>query len=261
MAVVVSPAILATTSDKALTIGSLIREANRLAEFATTQLAPAAGDEISAAVATLFACYGQTYQTLGIAAARFHDEFVGNLRAAATSYASAEATNVSLAHDLLNTVNAPAQTLLGRPLIGNGANGAPGTGANGGDGGILIGNGGSGGSGAAGSVGGNGGAAGLLWGTAGAGGAGGSANSVTGGAGGTGGAAGLFGTGGAGGAGGGGGTAVGGSLTANGGAGGAGGLGGMLFGTGGSGGAGGVAQLVAGTGGDGGHAGLFGTGG
>ncbi|MEK1231997.1 PE family protein, partial [Mycobacterium ulcerans] len=167
MAVVVSPAILATTSDKALTIGSLIREANRLAEFATTQLAPAAGDEISAAVATLFACYGQTYQTLGIAAARFHDEFVGNLRAAATSYASAEATNVSLAHDLLNTVNAPAQTLLGRPLIGNGANGAPGTGANGGDGGILIGNGGSGGSGAAGSVGGNGGAAGLLWGTAG----------------------------------------------------------------------------------------------
>ncbi|MET2805003.1 PE family protein, partial [Mycobacterium tuberculosis] len=42
-------------------------------------------------------------------------------------------------------LNAPTQALLGRPLVGNGANGAPGTGANGGDGGILFGSGGAGG--------------------------------------------------------------------------------------------------------------------
>jgi hypothetical protein len=53
----------------------------------------------------------------------------------------------TIEQDLLGIVNAPTDALLGRPLIGNGANGAPGTGAAGGDGGWLIGNGGAGGAG------------------------------------------------------------------------------------------------------------------
>ncbi len=62
-------------------------------------------------------------------------------------------------------MNTPTQLLLGRPLIGNGANGAPGTGQAGGAGGLLYGNGGvvapaglasnSGRSGGAGGAGGN----------------------------------------------------------------------------------------------------------
>ncbi|MGA9674456.1 MAG: PGRS repeat-containing protein, partial [Mycobacterium sp.] len=55
-------------------------------------------------------------------------------------------------------MNAPTDTLLGRPLT----NGAPGTGQDGGPGGILFGDGGDGGSGAPGQAGGKGGDAGLF---------------------------------------------------------------------------------------------------
>ncbi len=71
----------------------------------------------------------------------------------------------------MGAVSASAQTLLSRPLIGNGAN-ATTPGGNGGDGGWLFGSGGNGAPGAAGQSGGNGGSAGL-WGNGGAGGAGG----------------------------------------------------------------------------------------
>ncbi|WP_338129861.1 PGRS repeat-containing protein, partial [Mycobacterium montefiorense] len=57
------------------------------------------------------------------------------------SYAAAEATNAGQA--LLGAVNAPAQALLGRPLIGNGIDGTAAN-PNGGDGGLLYGNGGNG---------------------------------------------------------------------------------------------------------------------
>lgn len=96
MAVIVSPAILARGSDDAITIGAAIRAANDLAEFATTQLLPAAADEISAAIAALFIAYGQAYQALRKQAELFHDFVALNLSAAAGSYASAEATGVSL---------------------------------------------------------------------------------------------------------------------------------------------------------------------
>ncbi len=93
----------------------------------------------------------------------FHEQFVRALAAGGNSYAVAEAaTAQSVQQDLLNLINAPTQALLGRPLIGNGANGLPGTGQNGGDGGILYGNGGNGGSGGVNQAGGNGGNAGLL---------------------------------------------------------------------------------------------------
>ncbi|WP_140032002.1 PE domain-containing protein, partial [Mycobacterium tuberculosis] len=73
----------------------------------------------------------------------FHDQFVRALAAGAGAYAGAEAANVE--QQLLNAINAPTLALLGRPLIGNGADGSPGTGQAGGPGGILYGNGGNGG--------------------------------------------------------------------------------------------------------------------
>ncbi|MDD4867165.1 MAG: PecA family PE domain-processing aspartic protease [Mycobacterium sp.] len=85
---------------------------------------------------------------------------------------------------VMSVINAPTNTLLGRPLIGNGTNGAAGTGQAGGPGGILWGNGGNGGSGTGAQTGGPGGAAGLF-GDGGRGGTGGS--SAYGGAGGIGG--------------------------------------------------------------------------
>ncbi|WP_156764143.1 PE family protein, partial [Mycobacterium sp. 852002-50816_SCH5313054-b] len=207
---IAAPEALAAASADLSGIGEAIKEAAATWAPSTTGIAPAAADEVSAAIARLFDNYGQTYQTMGAQAAAFQQEFVQALSGGAGSYAAAEATsaaflqipNLPIPHpqafeqNLLDTANAYSVAFTGRPLIGNGANGAPGTSAPGGAGGWLLGSGGAGGSGAAGSGGGSGGAAGLI-GTGGAGGAGG-----TGAPGGPGGHGGwLLGTGGAGGTG------------------------------------------------------------
>lgn len=196
--VIASPeALLAAATDLAA-IRSTIRAANAAAAVPTTgALAPAA-DEVSAGIAALFGAQAQSYQAVSAQAAAFHDRFVQLLNAGGGSYASAEIANAQ--QNLLNAVNAPTQTLLGRPLVGDGADGASGpVGQPGGDGGILWGNGGNGGDSTSPGV-----------------------------AGGAGGSAGLIGNGGRGGNG------------APGGAGGNGGLGGLLLGNGGAGGVGGT---------------------
>jgi len=53
----------------------------------------AAGDEVSAAVASLFSGHGQAFQALGAQAAAFHDQFVQALNAGAGAYASTEAAS------------------------------------------------------------------------------------------------------------------------------------------------------------------------
>lgn len=237
--VIASPeALLAAATDLAA-IRSTIRAANAAAAVPTTgALAPAA-DEVSAGIAALFGAQAQSYQAVSAQAAAFHDRFVQLLNAGGGSYASAEIANAQ--QNLLNAVNAPTQTLLGRPLVGDGADGASGpVGQPGGDGGILWGNGGNGGDstspgvagGAGGSAGligngGRGGNGGWLLGNGGIGGPGGASSipGMSGGAGGTGGAAGLLGWGANGGAGG-----LGDGVGVDRGTGGAGGRGGLLYG-------------------------------
>lgn len=229
-------------------IGSALAAANRAAEAPTTGLLAAGADEVSAAIASLFSGNAQAYQALSAQAAAFHQQFVRALSSAAGSYAAAEAANASPMQAVLDVVNGPTQLLLGRPLIGDGANGGPGQ--NGGDGGLLYGNGGNGGSSSTpGQPGGRGGAAGLI-GNGGAGGAGGP--NAPGGAGGNGGW--LLGNGGIGG--------PGGASSIPGMSGGAGGTGGAagLLGWGANGGAGGLGDGVGvdrGTGGAGGRGGLL----
>ncbi len=180
-------------------IGSELNAARAAAAISTTGLVAAGADEISTLVAAHFAEHGRQFHAVSLRAGGFHHEFARALTSGAGSYQVAE-------------------ELLGRPLIGNGADGGPGQPGepggllygNGGAGGAgtapgmaggaggaagLIGNGGRGGAGGAGANGGAGGRGGRLFG---AGGAGGQAGSGA--AGGTGGAAGLVGKGGAGGA-------------------------------------------------------------
>ncbi len=240
--VVTIPEALAAVATDLAGIGATIGPANAAAAVPTTTVLAAAADEVSAAMAALFSGHAQAYQALSAQAALFHEQFVRALTAGAGSYAAAEAASAAPLEGVLDVINAPALALLGRPLIGNGANGAPGTGANGGDGGILIGNGGAGGSGAAGMPGGNGGAGGAggpnapggaggnggwLLGNGGIGGPGGASSipGMSGGAGGTGGATGLLGWGANGGAGG-----LGDGVGVDRGTGGAGGRGGLLYG-------------------------------
>lgn len=170
----VEPDLVTAAAANLAGIRSALSEAAAAASTPTTALASAGADEVSAAVSRLFGAYGQQFQALNARAATFHAEFVSLLNGGAAAYTGAEAASVSSMQALLDAVNAPTQTLLGRPLIGNGADGVAGTGSNaggnGGPGGILYGNGGNGGTGATGGQGGDF----ALGGNGGAGGAGGS---------------------------------------------------------------------------------------
>lgn len=178
--VVTAPPVLASAASDLGGIASMISEANAMAAVRTTALAPAAADEVSAAIAALFSSYARDYQTLSVQVTAFHVQFAQTLTNAGQLYAVVDVGNgvlLKTEQQVLGVINAPTQTLVGRPLIGDGTHGAPGTGQNGGAGGILWGNGGNGGSGAPGQPGGRGGDAQLLGngGDGGAGGAGGPA--------------------------------------------------------------------------------------
>ena len=124
--VIAVPQTVMTAASDLVDIGSTITAANNAAAAPTVGVLAAGADEVSAQIAALFGSHAQAYRTVSAEAAAFHEQFVGALRAGAAAYASAEAANASplqaVQQDALNAVNAPAQSLLGRPLIGNGAN-------------------------------------------------------------------------------------------------------------------------------------------
>ncbi|POY17771.1 hypothetical protein C3469_27260, partial [Mycobacterium kansasii] len=176
--VIAAPEIISSAVSDLADVDSALSAANTAAAVPTTTVLAAGADEVSAAIASLFAGYARDYQSLSAQAATFYQKFVQALSGAGNSYAVAEAVNASIVQtieqDLLGLINAPALALLHRPLIGDGTDGAAGSGQNGGPGGLLFGNGGNGGSGAPGLPGGRGGDAGLF-GNGGQGGAGGNA--------------------------------------------------------------------------------------
>ncbi len=143
--VLISPEVVSAAAGDLANVGSTISAANKAAAAATTQVLAAGADEVSARIAALFGMYGLEYQAISAQVAAYHQQFVQTLRTGAASYMLAEATNVE--QNLLNLINAPTQTLLGRPLIGDGANATTPGGA-GGDGGLLFGSGGNGAPGA-----------------------------------------------------------------------------------------------------------------
>ena len=96
------PQLMAQAANDLAGIGSTINEANTAASVATTGLLAPAADEVSEAVAALFASHGQTYQALSAQVAHFHDQFVQLLNAGAASYAGAEAANASPLQALLS---------------------------------------------------------------------------------------------------------------------------------------------------------------
>src|SRR4051812_22888536 len=142
-------------------IEAAFTRANLAAALPTTELSAAAGDEVSAVIANLFGGYGRTFQLASTRAAQAQARFAELLRIAQTSYTSTEAAiNASMQgsggaagagglaaastspapafiEDMLRVVNTPTNLLLGRPLIGDGADGAAGTGQAGQKGGIL----------------------------------------------------------------------------------------------------------------------------
>ena len=125
--VLVAPDMLATAAADAAQIGSAVTAGNLAAAIPTTAVAAAGADEVSAAIATLFGAHARQYQEAAAQAAAYYEQFVGNLSAAAASYSGTEAAIATSMQGALDPViNAPAQALLGRDLIGNGNTGAAG---------------------------------------------------------------------------------------------------------------------------------------
>ncbi|OBA70031.1 hypothetical protein A5641_13780 [Mycobacterium sp. 1554424.7] len=118
----VAPDWLTSAASDLEGIGSSVSAAHLAAAVPTTGVAAAAADEVSQAVAALFAGYGKEFQALGTRASAFEQQFVQALTAAAGSYLGAEEASASL----LQQVNASTEALTGHPLIGTGA--AAGTG-------------------------------------------------------------------------------------------------------------------------------------
>ncbi|WP_186242326.1 PE family protein, partial [Mycobacterium simulans] len=138
----VSPELVSATARDLAGVGSSVSAANAAALGATTDVVAAGQDPVSAGIAELFSDYGAQYQSLSVQAEAVQQGFVASLKTGAQGYEFAEADNVA-EQSVWDVINAPATSLLGRPLIGDGADASV-PGGRGGDGGILWGNGGKG---------------------------------------------------------------------------------------------------------------------
>jgi hypothetical protein len=96
--VIAAPEMMTAAATDLAGIGSVLSEAHAAAVAPTVALVPAAADEVSAGVAHLFSCYAEDFHGLAGKAAAFHEHFVGQLNAGASSYASTEAAIASLLH-------------------------------------------------------------------------------------------------------------------------------------------------------------------
>lgn len=117
-----TPEMVTTAAQDLTAVHSTLGEASAAAAGPTTALVAAAEDEVSTGIAALFGAFGQEYQLLSSQAQAFHEQFVNLLNASAVAYQSAEAANAG--QILLTAVNAPAEALLGQPLIAAGTGAA-----------------------------------------------------------------------------------------------------------------------------------------
>jgi hypothetical protein len=95
-AVIAAPELIEAAATDLATIGSTVEAAHAVAAQQTLAVAPAAADEVSAAIAQLFSQHAQDYQSIAAEAAVSHGQFVQNLTSSAAAYASAEDIIASL---------------------------------------------------------------------------------------------------------------------------------------------------------------------
>ncbi len=95
--VTVVPEVVGQAAGQIENIGSALSAAHAAAVGPTTSVVAAAGDEVSAAIASLFSSHAQVYQALNAQAAAFHTQFTNLLNAGAGSYISTEIANTQAA--------------------------------------------------------------------------------------------------------------------------------------------------------------------
>ncbi|BBZ52795.1 PE family protein [Mycobacterium heidelbergense] len=116
--VTTAPEFVTAAADDLADIGLALRAAHAAAAPPTTGILAAAADEVSNQIAATFGAYAEEYQAVSGQAAAFHSAFVSLLNGSALGYLSTEVANAE--QNLLSTMSAPAQALLGQPFIGAG---------------------------------------------------------------------------------------------------------------------------------------------
>ncbi|WP_236975135.1 PE family protein [Mycobacterium kiyosense] len=106
MSVLIVPEIVEAAAEQLAGIRTTLADISTAALSATTEVAPAAADEVSVAIAKLFGTFGSEYQAINAQATAYHEDFVALLTRGATAYAAAEALNVSALLDLGQLVTA-----------------------------------------------------------------------------------------------------------------------------------------------------------
>jgi PE family len=129
--VTVAPEFVGQAAGQLENIGSELSAAHAAAAAPTTGVAAAAGDEVSAAIASLFSSHAQQFQALNAQAAAFHSQFTNLLNAGAGSYISSEIANTqaaatggiaqSLGGGLLSALTGASNQQLELPLDAAGA--------------------------------------------------------------------------------------------------------------------------------------------
>jgi hypothetical protein len=127
--VIAAPEYVAAAASDLGKIASAISDANSAALAPTSGIPAAGSDSVSAEIAALFSAHAQAYQALSAQANYFHQQFVQLMSSGASTYADAEAANVSPLQSVLQTtqqaipgaLNAPSQALVGNPSVSNSA--------------------------------------------------------------------------------------------------------------------------------------------
>jgi len=109
--VVAAPDMIQTAAEDLAGIRSVPAEAVTTFAAPTTAVAPAAGDEVSAAVAAMFGDFGKEFQSLSAHAQAFHAEFADVIDAGVGAYLSTEIATAE--QTLANVLNAPARAMPG----------------------------------------------------------------------------------------------------------------------------------------------------
>ena len=143
--VIAVPDTLAAAAADVASIGSSINAAHSAAAAPTTAVVAAAGDEVSAAISSLFSGYGKEFQALSARAAEVHAQFVQTMNGAGGAYAAAEAAGATPLQAAQAMVKSAQFQIPVGPLglFGNGADGTAAS-PNGQNGGIIFGSGGAG---------------------------------------------------------------------------------------------------------------------
>ncbi|MGA8548044.1 MAG: PE family protein, partial [Mycobacterium sp.] len=104
------PEALAAAAAQLEGIGNSFSAESSAAAGSTTDVVPAASDEVSAMQAGVFSTYGQLYQTVSAQAQAIHQQFVNLMNQSSGSYAQTEAANQAGAgaNSLSNAASAAA---------------------------------------------------------------------------------------------------------------------------------------------------------